>query len=122
MIRRPTRATRTDTLFPYTTLVRSDQLGLAKIAQRPDVHGVAGIAIRHPYPRAPRQQLLRHIATKKTAAAEDCHQLVLHVRHAPLHFSVGPNGSLAERKSVVSGLRGPVRVTLSVRSTIKKKI
>src|SRR3546814_3001879 len=27
MIRRPTRSTRTDTLFPYTTLFRSDQAG-----------------------------------------------------------------------------------------------
>src|SRR3546814_7854197 len=27
MIRRPPRSTRTDTLFPYTTLFRSDQLG-----------------------------------------------------------------------------------------------
>src|SRR3546814_19985624 len=28
MIRRPPRSTRTDTLFPYTTLFRSDQLAL----------------------------------------------------------------------------------------------
>src|SRR3546814_19754513 len=28
MIRRPPRSTRTDTLFPYTTLFRSDMLGL----------------------------------------------------------------------------------------------
>src|SRR3546814_7113745 len=30
MIRRPPRSTRTDTLFPYTTLVRSALVGLAK--------------------------------------------------------------------------------------------
>src|SRR3546814_1944893 len=29
MIRRPPRSTRTDTLFPYTTLFRSDQVGYA---------------------------------------------------------------------------------------------
>src|SRR3546814_9006444 len=29
MIRRPPRSTRTDTLFPYTTLFRSDQVGNA---------------------------------------------------------------------------------------------
>src|SRR3546814_1443841 len=29
MIRRPPRSTRTDTLFPYTTLFRSDRAGLA---------------------------------------------------------------------------------------------
>src|SRR3546814_19243550 len=30
MIRRPPRSTRTDTLFPYTTLFRSDELALAQ--------------------------------------------------------------------------------------------
>src|SRR3546814_21113134 len=30
MIRRPPRSTRTDTLFPYTTLFRSDHGGLAR--------------------------------------------------------------------------------------------
>src|SRR3546814_421612 len=34
MIRRPPRSTRTDTLFPYTTLFRSDIVRLAKIAHR----------------------------------------------------------------------------------------
>src|SRR3546814_12298992 len=32
MIRRPPRATRTDTLFPYTTLFRSDRLARERIA------------------------------------------------------------------------------------------
>src|SRR3546814_3414955 len=34
MIRRPPRSTRTDTLFPYTTLFRSDQQQPAAVAQR----------------------------------------------------------------------------------------
>src|SRR3546814_17500168 len=34
MIRRPPRSTRTDTLFPYTTLFRSQRNGLAKSAAR----------------------------------------------------------------------------------------
>src|SRR3546814_7363570 len=34
MIRRPPRSTRTDTLFPYTTLCRSDMLDLARLAIR----------------------------------------------------------------------------------------
>src|SRR3546814_2784487 len=33
MIRRPPRSTRTDTLFPYTTLFRSDGLGLSVAAE-----------------------------------------------------------------------------------------
>src|SRR3546814_9044423 len=34
MIRRPPRSTRTDTLFPYTTLFRSQTLALPKMYQR----------------------------------------------------------------------------------------
>src|SRR3546814_8481283 len=43
MIRRPPRSTRTDTLFPYTTLFRSDQQHLG-LRQRPQdlVHEVIG--------------------------------------------------------------------------------
>src|SRR3546814_13632672 len=36
MIRRPPRSTRTDTLFPYTTLFRSVQTGNAKSIPFPD--------------------------------------------------------------------------------------
>src|SRR3546814_17403941 len=49
MIRRPPGSTRTDTLFPYTTLFRSDALGAGAVAQpddrargRPDRHGQGG--------------------------------------------------------------------------------
>src|SRR3546814_6561153 len=34
MIRRPPRSTRTDTLFPYTTLFRSDRFDLGEFGQR----------------------------------------------------------------------------------------
>src|SRR3546814_13391725 len=40
MIRRPPRSTRTDTLFPYTTLFRSQQIGVA--ADRRGEVGVVG--------------------------------------------------------------------------------
>src|SRR3546814_13184684 len=33
MIRRPPRATRTDTLFPYTTLFRSEHVGMQVLSQ-----------------------------------------------------------------------------------------
>src|SRR3546814_12043875 len=36
MIRRPPRSTRTDTLFPYTTLFRSPDCGATTISQCPD--------------------------------------------------------------------------------------
>src|SRR3546814_3222103 len=55
MIRRPPRSTRTDTLFPYTTLFRSD--GLHRGARRHDDHalsrGTAGQAGRSQGRRAP---------------------------------------------------------------------
>src|SRR3546814_3968195 len=47
MIRRPPRSTRTDTLFPYTTLFRSDQLQFS--AQMV----VAGVLIEEATPRPP---------------------------------------------------------------------
>src|SRR3546814_9934221 len=40
MIRRPTRSTRTDTLFPYTTLFRSDLLHVAVPESGGEVAGV----------------------------------------------------------------------------------
>src|SRR3546814_19792608 len=53
MIRRPPRSTRTDTLFPYTTLFRSG-------------HSVARLALRHP-------QLCRRRATPgRGGLARDC--------------------------------------------------
>src|SRR3546814_8037348 len=46
MIRRPPRATRTDTLFPYTTLFRSyDQVG--RMDERPDQLDHLCHALRH---------------------------------------------------------------------------
>src|SRR3546814_4136951 len=43
MIRRPPRSTRTDTLFPYTTLFRSQIgfLGCSVVGERPEVDAIA---------------------------------------------------------------------------------
>src|SRR3546814_15113572 len=65
MIRRPPRSTRTDTLFPYTTLFRSEAVGLAEAAQRLGVAlalvAEAEIIADHDVPRAePRHQHLAH--------------------------------------------------------------
>src|SRR3546814_16830227 len=46
MIRRPPRSTRTDTLFPYTTLFRSDEVAVDAAAdRRPDL-GVLEVELR----------------------------------------------------------------------------
>src|SRR3546814_5132078 len=44
MIRRPPRSTRTDTLFPYTTLFRSQQLHIADVAAVAQLFGQRGRA------------------------------------------------------------------------------
>src|SRR3546814_1857178 len=44
MIRRPPRSTRTDTLFPYTTLFRSVDAGIADGAQRDGCEGQQAVA------------------------------------------------------------------------------
>src|SRR3546814_7300903 len=46
MIRRPPRSTRTDTLFPYTTLFRSDVVGIQRLLHLP--HHRKGIAVLGP--------------------------------------------------------------------------
>src|SRR3546814_14373804 len=57
MIRRPPRSTRTDTLFPYTTLFRSKSAGAHRLARRA---GRAGLYLRsaHHHPR--RRRYRRH--------------------------------------------------------------
>src|SRR3546814_14159298 len=54
MIRRPTRSNRTDTLLPYTTVFRSDQLPSAFADQRQSsrgsVHGSRGFGFRDERP------------------------------------------------------------------------
>src|SRR3546814_12427640 len=45
MIRRPPRSTRTDTLFPYTTLFRSDAVARAHAAEVEGLLDMLGIAL-----------------------------------------------------------------------------
>src|SRR3546814_3675912 len=56
MIRRPPRSTRTDTLFPYTTLFRSD--GREGLHGDQEAHRAGGRAVRH----QPHHQGLRRVA------------------------------------------------------------
>src|SRR3546814_18073597 len=53
MIRRPPRSTRTDTLFPYTTLVRSLIPRALEILERETEERVAGEQFRDPGGRVP---------------------------------------------------------------------
>src|SRR3546814_2538350 len=72
MIRRPPRSTRTDTLFPYTTLFRSILVGDAEAAGEARHHGV-GLAAGHHAGREDIAVLVHHalaVAFQKAAAAE----------------------------------------------------
>src|SRR3546814_5828250 len=76
MIRRPPRSTRTDTLFPYTTLFRSLQSRLLALRQR----GVAGdqIAVVGDVVREQRAQALdvvAPVAVQFARRAEPGHEL-----------------------------------------------
>src|SRR3546814_1435839 len=52
IIRRPPRSTRTDTLFPYTTLFRSPTVGVTYFA---------GTFVRHPLALAAAKAVLKHV-------------------------------------------------------------
>src|SRR3546814_3280640 len=73
MIRRPPRSTRTDTLFPYTTLFRSLLWKLpAELAHLPDTTDVADrFGIVEWIPPVPKEQLA--IAMPLTAARSEEH-------------------------------------------------
>src|SRR3546814_17581108 len=108
MIRRPPRSTRTDTLFPYTTLFRSiagDEGGAGA-----DLHGaeiaaeeIACVAVG---PARRRGAAFGPFGIFREAAGVGAAQ----------------ERRTADRKSVVSGKSVSVRVDLGVRRIIKNKI
>jgi len=54
--------------------VGADKLRLAEIAERPDMHGIADVALGDAQARAALEQGLRHIATDKATAAKYAYQ------------------------------------------------
>src|SRR3546814_9376778 len=71
MIRRPPRSTRTDTLFPYTTLFRSPRAGtrIAELERRARDRAAAQIASEHVERRPPLER--RNAAVAPAAADGD---------------------------------------------------
>src|SRR3546814_4966315 len=59
MIRRPPRSTRTDTLFPYTTLFRSDLAGRGRGLRRPG--GGPFVLLPHLRDGKPRRVVAHHL-------------------------------------------------------------
>src|SRR3546814_19858015 len=66
MIRRPPRSTRTDTLFPYTTLFRSR----APLSTIDPLKLVAGVGYREPTGRFGGQLIMTHSARKYASRTE----------------------------------------------------
>src|SRR3546814_18077365 len=99
MIRRPPRSTRTDTLFPYTTLFRSIDFD-DFLAGRAGNDCEATTCARYP-------------------AVHDA--LVWLRRHAPQTRMSGTGASLLARQSVVQGKSVSVRVDLGGRRVTKHK-
>src|SRR3546814_16387766 len=77
MIRRPPRSTRTDTLFPYTTLFRS----LVNTIGKDEVIPKAAIGIK-----GDRLPINRHLCTRISSPIED-------------HFRIDVHEEAADRKS-----------------------
>src|SRR3546814_10860222 len=72
MIRRPPRSTRTDTLFPYTTLFRSRQLPLHGLRARRHAADPAGMARLH----AVRPVVLRSAAVRSEEHTSELQSLM----------------------------------------------
>src|SRR3546814_15020784 len=132
MIRRPPRSTRTDTLFPYTTLFRSlrdrkagggrprlaaDRLLCRRLCVRRLLHAARGNRqskaqeIRDRYAdarRGRRRRGARRLGGRRAAAV-------------PVQPRPCARALCEDRKSVVSGTSVSVRVDLGGRSIIKKK-
>src|SRR3546814_13357518 len=131
MIRRPPRSTRTDTLFPYTTLFRSlgRQAGRRAAALRIDdderQFGHDREAHRLALQGDARTRRAGHAERSAIAGADrgaDRRNLILCLESRDVIF-LEPRQLLEDRdrKSVVSGKGGSVRVELGGRRTIKKK-
>src|SRR3546814_15213000 len=122
MIRRPPRSTRTDTLFPYTTLFRSPVRACR--GRVPDGRKRAAALRRQPCGRENRNE--------QRAANEVQPNLLTHTadsrfgnnpRLAKRHnlIFVKPQKPRQDRQRDVSGTRVSVRVDLGGRRIIKKK-
>src|SRR3546814_8709284 len=108
MTRRPPRSTRTDTLFPYTTLFRSEAHAR---------HRAAGPRLLRPQPRPPRW--LRRLRLHRRRRRRDPHA---NHRLAPRHPRGGPGGSTGERSEEhTSELQSLMRISYAVFCLKKKK-
>src|SRR3546814_13650767 len=116
MIRRPPRSTRTDTLFPYTTLFRSSwtPTGSSSCHQEEPSDGGLDHRVEHRGAALGHALLAPHLDRERHGdeGLEDAEQV---------RVLVGDVVERQDRKSVVEGKRVSVRVVLGGRSLMKKK-
>src|SRR3546814_12570539 len=114
MVRRPPRSTRTDTLFPYTTLFRSAWRRTRRTGTSASSRGVIrdwGLGIRRRFSKP---------TIPETGALDPPIPNLESRIQAPVQLA--DTGLLGrDRKSVVSGKSVSVRVDLGGRSSIKNK-
>src|SRR3546814_10825156 len=112
MIRRPPGSTRTDTLFPYTTLFRS---GSSRPFSRPDQLCSGG-----------RTRLHRHPPPESSHAAAHPIERMIRPRFLPLHLLSMPNradrvGCSRRSEEHTSELQSLMRISYAVFCLKKKK-
>src|SRR3546814_5842596 len=124
MIRRPPRSTRTDTLFPYTTLFRSDR------ASRVDAVATAGADNRRHNVmkgqlRFPSSGVVRIPCPPEMARSRGKRrhaEAVVRRRHHGTHDRTGPGaGSLSRSEERTSELQSLMRSSYAVFCLKKKK-
>src|SRR3546814_6051339 len=118
MIRRPPRSTRTDTLFPYTTLFRSDQEFDLAVLLQPGNHFRTIFEIGIDYRRVGAiSDQIQHILPGNSGA-------VLHARRHRLRASRNPDAATRYRRRSeehTSELQSLMRNSYAVFCLTKKK-
>src|SRR3546814_15666385 len=87
-IRRPPRSTRTDTLFPYTTLFRSHR-AIAKMPAMSDQRGLCGTPGRHHRAVSRGKTEARAPTPQRPTVADSRPRRPVAARTPPVHRTVG---------------------------------
>src|SRR3546814_3569106 len=94
MLRRPPRSTRTDTLFPYTTLFRS--IDVARLGDRLD-HGKPSVTLTLP---AVENAVAQSIVAWTVDSVVGAHHAVIEPGEGDCHLEGGARGVLAANRLV----------------------
>src|SRR3546814_3070418 len=130
MIRRPPRSTRTDTLFPYTTLFRSRRaVRFGDVAGQADRVGEILLRRQHRMQRAPRELAVTDLAASRRTEAADFadrigrevimeHEILIRQAIEPVDHLLGFLGARSEEHT--SELQSLMRISYAV-FCLKKK-